>query len=202
MAWTNPSDHAATIVSQAEWNAFHGASGNCKYLKDAVDAPMKAQGDGGTVYGGRAKLNFISGANVVATVADDAGNSRINITLAAGGASIPTQSANSGVLAVTTSATQGAKGSYVQAFASTPFAIIGILFAATYVSAEAYTWDIAAGGAGSEVVKVADIFNIAGTPHYYFPFSIPSAGVRLAVRGANLSSANARALSVVMTIFG
>lgn len=95
--WTEPFDHVKAPYSISEYNSILGANGSVKYLKDACDAnaaailvPMKAQGDGGTVHGGRNKLNFVAGTNMVVTVADDAGNDRINVTLAASGASVPT----------------------------------------------------------------------------------------------------------------
>ena len=209
MAWTAPSDHAASVVSVAEWNNFHGASGNCAYLKSVADAPVKAQGDGGTVLGGRAKLNFVSGANVVATVADDSGNDRINVTLAASGGSTPDEAAASGTLAVVTAASQGNKGAYTQAFASTGFAVTKIILYFEWNAYTSRTWflDIATGGAGSESVVIPNLCHknyaasVGSNDIYHLDFAIP-ASTRIAVRGSNESGNDQDTFYVAMNIFG
>jgi hypothetical protein len=202
MAWTAPSDHAATVVSVVEWNNFHGISGNCAYLKAIADAPMKAQGDGGTIYGGRAKLNFISGANVVVTVADASGDDRVNVTLASSGGNTPTQSASSAITSIVTSATQSVKGAYAQLIASTGFAVIGIYINInSTVGAENIFLDISTGGAGAESVKISDMLIGGNGIRAYIPFSI-AISTRIAARASNESSANARTNSIGITIFG
>jgi hypothetical protein len=65
---------------------------------DLVNAPaMKAQQNGGTVLGGRHKVNFIPGDNITVTVADDSLNDRINVTIAQSGSSSPIKSIQRGV---------------------------------------------------------------------------------------------------------
>lgn len=63
-------------------------------------APIRAQQSGGAVLGGRNKLNFIPGANVVVTVADDAANNRINVTIAQSGSSSPIRSIQRGTVLI------------------------------------------------------------------------------------------------------
>lgn len=209
MAWTAPSDHGATIVTQNEYNQFHGSSGNCQHLKDKVDAneaailiPMKAQGDGGSVLGGRNKLNFISGTNLVATVADDAGNDRINVTLAASGSSLPTQSVGSGIVTLTTAGSQGVKGAYSQLIASVGFAVIHIVVMATQSTYDMQI-DIGVGAAGAEAVKLADLAIVSSNAQIVVsqPFSIPI-NSRISARAANMSSYNVAYPKIAVTVSG
>jgi hypothetical protein len=214
MAWTTPVDHPGSIVSVSEWNNQMGTSGNMAYLKAlsdsqgaAIAVPMKAQQNGGSVLGGRNKLNFIPGTNVTVTVADDGGNDRINVTIAASGASIPTQSASSGKLTVTTGSSLGVKGSYVEVFASTSFAVLGmfVMYIASGSTGVSDSLDIAIGGVGAEIVKIADLVSMyAGAPFMvsgFIPFSIP-VSTRIAVRSANLTNGSADSGTVAITIFG
>lgn len=57
---------------------------NWNQLIDDVNSILGVQ-SGGTLIGTRNKLNFIQGTNVTLTVADDAGNGRVNVTIAASG---------------------------------------------------------------------------------------------------------------------
>jgi hypothetical protein len=81
MGWTTPTDHSETVVTQSEWNALMGASGNFQYLKEAADAPVRAQKDAGTVVGGRQKVNFKTGSFNAVTVADNVAGDAIDVTI-------------------------------------------------------------------------------------------------------------------------
>lgn len=174
MAWTTPSDHPASVVSVAEWNAFHGTAGNCAHLKNLADAPMKVQ-SGGADVGTRQKINIVQGANVTATVVDDPGNNRVNITLASAGGTLPTQyvAGNS----VSMSCTVNVPTAWQQIVASLAFHAIHVLagFSSQYTGIA----EIGVGSAGSEVVKASMLVRDAMT--YSFPFSIAS-GNRVAWR--------------------
>jgi len=216
----------STIIDKLqsrEWNwlaenTFHGTArflNETRFLDDVslegtIPTTVQAQKDGGTIQGPRNLVNFITGANVTLTVADNSSNERIDVTIAAAGSTFPTQTESSGVITVQTDTTQSSKGSYVEAFSSTSFALIGIaLFISSADQNETYFFDIATGGSGSETVKIADfaVFDSQmdyGYPrgtHIYLPFSIASAS-RIAVRASNESSASQRTFSVALTIFG
>jgi hypothetical protein len=200
MAWTAPSDHAASVVSVAEWNNFHGTAGNCAYLKAIADAPMKAQKDGGAVVGGRQALNFVSGANMTITVADDAGNNQVDVTLAASGGSLPTAWETSGASQTyTTSSTQGAFGSYDEAIASTAAAVIYMILSVTQAGHGAGRVRVGVGPGGSEAEELTLAYLSAGIYTFSFPVSIAS-GSRIAVCGANDTDAVADAVSYSLTV--
>lgn len=61
---------------------------------------------GGTAVGPRHEINFVEGSGMTITVADDAGNDRVNVTLASsgggGGGSLDVKEGNSGVVAAAT----------------------------------------------------------------------------------------------------
>jgi hypothetical protein len=123
MAWTAPVDHAAAVVTVNEWNAQMGATGNMAYLKAAVDAGcvtngnthdhsggdgnpiMRAQKAAGGVVGSRTSINFIEGANVTLTVADNAGADRIDVTVAAAGATVTVQRGTTALATASATAT-------------------------------------------------------------------------------------------------
>ena len=92
-----------------------------------------------------------------------------------------------GSVTITASGTANAKGSYAQLVASTPFEAKGILINLEAGNIDDKLIDIAVGGAGSEMVIIADIFQGARVAQYqgntcvYFPIRIP-AGVRLSAR--------------------
>jgi hypothetical protein len=203
MTWTAPADHTASVVSVVEWNNFHGTAGNCADLKDLADHPAKAQGNGGTIYGGRGNFNFIPGANVTVTVADNPGSDRIDVTLASTGGVTPTQAASTGLGSVVTASVQGTKGAYTEAFASAGFTVIGIQL--TFISDGARTAqvDISTGAPGAEAVKIPDILCglAVSIPGNYIPFSIAS-GSRIAIRAANVTSAYQATYSYGLTIYG
>jgi hypothetical protein len=196
------------VIGAAEWNAQMGAAGSVAYLKDATDAPMKAQGAGGTVYGGRQKLNFIAGTNAVVTVADDSGNNRVNVTLASSGGAIPTASEGSGAQTIITNTTQGAYGAYTQMIASAAadtLAVFLYVYWATLVTCDFY-FEISTGGAGAESVVIPSIpFMASGygpmpVSVNPFPFKI-SAGARVAVHVANRTTATQYSLSAALILF-
>lgn len=200
MAWTAPSDHAASVVSVVEWNNFHGTTGNCAYLKAIADAPMKAQKDGGAVVGGRRAINFVSGANMTITVADDAGNDQIDVTLAASGGSLPTAWETSGASQTyTTSSTQGAFGSYDEAIASTAAAAIYMLLSVTQSGHVAGRVRVGVGAGGSEAELITLTYLSAGLHTFSFPVSI-AINSRIAVCGTNDTDAVADAVSYGLTI--
>lgn len=161
MAWTALADHAAAVVTVAEWNELNGETGNMAYLKAIADAPMKAQKDGGAVVGGRNAINFVSGAGITITVADDEGNDQVDVTLAASGSTVPDTYESSGSLssyAVTLTADGSAnvKGGWSQLVASTSQAITHmILIFSAPSTASSFSVDIAT-GAGYDII-VADM---------------------------------------------
>lgn len=88
--------------------------------------------------------------------------------------------------------TANTKGPYVEIVASTTYNASGVLITTGHsVSAADYLFDIAIGGAGSEVVIIPDILHSVSTDSgrkigttYFFPISIP-AGTRLSTRSQN-----------------
>ncbi len=202
-SWTAPSDHSATPLSTTEWNNLLGTSGSVAYLKEACDAnaasilvPMKAQGDGGTVHGGRNKLNFVAGANMVVTVADDAGNDRINVTLAASGASVPTLGTDvSGSVVFTAPASFPNWCDWVTAIASPVAESLAVLIAFNGASGTNITIQL---GTGTPVTEKLTI-PVLGTYIYHevIPFRFAQ-GVPISARVYYLSSVSGRSLSMTL----
>jgi hypothetical protein len=208
MSWNAGVDRSTTdVVSAADWNNYNGASGSMEYLKSICDAPMKAQGDGGSIYGGRAKLNFISGTNMTVTVADAAGDDRVNITLATSGGTVPTQTQGTGdIVTLTTAASDGVKGAYSQLIASTEFAVIGMLLTLTSGTvSKNFFVDISVGPVASEVVKVEDIYLSIGsqlaTQQIYLPFTV-AASSRIAARACNHTDSTSYTVLASLICFG
>lgn len=205
MAWTTPSDHSASLVTVDEWNDFHGTSGNCAYLKAIADAPMKAKKDGGATVGGRQAINFVSGAGMTITVADDSGNNEIDVTLAASGGSSPTQSEGSGPVSYTTAAGAGTKGAWQELIASSGFACTHVAFAFKgAATGRIYCSDIGTGAAESEVVKIADVTSMCGAEyvsHYVIPFTI-AASSRISIRTANETNETGDTVYAAITLLG
>ena len=208
MAWNAGVDRSTgDVVSAVDWNKYNGASGSMEYLKVIADAPMKAQGDGGAIMGGRAKLNFISGTNMTVTVADAAGDDRVNVTLATSGGTVPTQTQGTGdIVTLTTAAGDGVKGAYMELIASTEFAVIAMLLSVTSATANKnFFIDISVGAAASEVVKVEDIYFSTGTQlttqQIYIPFTVAIAS-RIAARACNHTDASSYTVLTSLICFG
>lgn len=169
----------------------------------SAPTPMKARKNGGAVVGGRASINVIEGANIIATVADNPANDRIDITLAASGSSVPTQTAGSSAVTVTSAASAGVWGAYTELIASTSFAAIGLQVNIHYGSNGIYGVKIAFGAAGSEV-DALPLIPFRGAPanvNIYVPHAIPS-GTRVSAASVNQGDATAASIIVQTTVFG
>jgi hypothetical protein len=89
----------------------------------------------------------------------------------------------------TISASNAVKGAYAQMVASSANDYCGLFMVANCTSSNPTVFDIAVGGAGSEIVIVPNIYMVALQIYVpFFPVNIP-AGTRIAVRGASLSGA-------------
>lgn len=205
MGWTAGVDHTASVVTVNEYNTYLGTSGSLNYLKAAVDAPMKAQLDSGSVVGGRGKYNFITGANVTLQVADNGGSDRIDVTIAASGSTLPTQGASSGVVTLTSAASTGVKGAWIQMIASTGFAVVEVAVSISAVANAKSLWDIGTGAAASEVVKIPDLGLLTQAVgdgiSQVIQFSIPIS-TRVAMRFANADSGFSVTGYAAITVMG
>jgi hypothetical protein len=197
MAYTTPTDYVdGVVVTAARINQDLGATGNIAYLKGVTDAPMKAQGDAGTIYGGRAKINFISGAGTVVTVADDGGNDRVNVTLAASGGITPTQGTDYGSVTLTDPGSYPGWGSYQDLIASTAYAAfyIKVLFYTDVRIVSQYM--IGIGTSLSDKIIIPVIGYTQVTERELIPFNVP-AGSHVGVKGY-FTGAGSPAFAIVL----
>jgi hypothetical protein len=203
MAWTAPVDHAATVVTVVEWNNYLGTTGNLAYLKAIADAPMKAQKDGGAVVGGRKAINFVSGLGMTITVADDAVNDQIDVTLAASGNSTPTQMQSSvtGAAYYTTITADGAAdtyGAWTTIVAATSFAVTEMIMAIGNPSSVA-NFHISISLTDSHTPLITDLSAGLGTSSnvgeqiYRFRIAIPAATKVLAQVASDIGGSAIRA---------
>jgi hypothetical protein len=186
MGWTTPADKTTgDIVSATDWNNANGETGNSAYLKGVCDAPMKAQGDGGSIYGGRAKLNFISGTNLVVTVADDSGNDRVNVTLAASGGTVPTLGTDvSGLISLTDPGSYPNWSAWAELIASTAAASQGLIVTTFWNGGGTCVSRLQFGTGASPTAKL-DFLPFGGSgnaPPMVVPFSI-AISTKISVRG-------------------
>lgn len=164
---------------------------------------MKVQDGADAISGPRDKVKVIAGTNITATVADNPANDRIDITLAASGSSVPTQTAGSSAVTVTSAASAGVWGAYTELIASTSFAAIGLQVNIHYGSNGIYGVKIAFGAAGSEV-DALPLIPFRGAPanvNIYVPHAIPS-GTRVSAASVNQGNATAASIIVQTTVFG
>ena len=201
MAWTAPADHTASVVTVNEWNAHMGTAGNLAYLKAVADAPMKAQKDGGSVLGGRAKINFITGTSITLTVADNPGSDRIDVTIAQAGATFPTDATDYGVGTAPAPASPPNWGAYQQIIAATAYTGIGLLVSVMYSGTYTTIVAIAIGASPGDIVRFnvkADAYSLNRGP-YYMPFAIAS-GTKISAR--HYASDVSATVDVGVTVMG
>jgi hypothetical protein len=200
--WTATSDHTASLVTVVQWNNYLGVGGNLDYLKEKADAPIVGCLDGGANETAAEGINIIQDVGIIATVEYNGGTKKLDITLAASGGVVPTQTDASAIVSFVTNATINVKGSYEELIASTAFAVIGIyLSIPSTVGSENIFVDIGVGALGAEVVKIEDLLVGGGGIACYIPFTV-AASARISIRAANKTSSNARTNSVAITIFG
>lgn len=82
--------NTGTYPNLTELARVKGVTSAIQTQLDAKMAGLEVVKNSGSVVGTRKQINFIEGSNVTLTVADDAGNNQVDVTIAASGGGAPT----------------------------------------------------------------------------------------------------------------